>query len=103
MPKRETRICAWVPLPTPGAPRRRIGPGKNTDSAGAGMRAAEFEVNVSCLPTSAPTNATALGREAVIMAHDELRFYLLDGVHGYANHDQKRGAAEVKGETKPVG
>jgi hypothetical protein len=27
---------AWVPLPTPGAPRRRTGPGRKSKSAGAG-------------------------------------------------------------------
>ncbi len=30
------------------------------------------------------------------MAHDELRFDLLDGVHGHTHDDQQRGAAEVE-------
>src|ERR1035441_10705879 len=59
--------------------------------------------STSCLPTSSATNAAALGREAVIVAHDELRFNLLYCVHSDTNHDQQRGAAEVEGEAETVG
>ena len=30
------------------------------------------------------------------MAHDQLRFNLVDGIHGHADHDQKRCSAEIK-------
>src|SRR5579864_7668933 len=30
------------------------------------------------------------------MAHDQLRFDLVDSVHGHANHDQQRCSAEVE-------
>src|ERR1700739_4730474 len=98
MPKLETRSCAWVPLPLPGAPKRRTGPGRKERSAGAVAVDSDmgFVFNVSCLPTSSPANAAALGREAVIVAHNELRFNLLHRVHGDADHDQQRGAAEVE-------
>src|ERR1017187_8529635 len=103
MPKLETRSCAWVPLPLPGAPKRRTGPGRKERSAGAVDSDVQFEFNVSCLPTSSPTNTAALGREAVIVAHNELRFDLLNSVHGYADYDQQRGAPEVEVNAESVG
>ena len=35
------------------------------------------------------------------MAHDELRLHLGDRVHGHADDDQERGAAEVETEAEP--
>ena len=32
------------------------------------------------------------------MAHDQLRFDLVDGVHGHANHNQQRCSAEIEGD-----
>src|ERR1035437_6691936 len=49
-----------------------------------------------CLPNSSATNAAALGRETVVVAHNELRFDLLYRVHGYADDDQERGPSEVE-------
>ena len=37
------------------------------------------------------------------MAHDELRLYLVNGVHGDADHDQQRGTAEVEADVEAVG
>jgi len=54
-------------------------------------------------PTSCVvTNAAALGREAIVMAHDELRFHLLHGVHSYADNDQQAGAAKIEVEAEPL-
>src|ERR1700754_396949 len=95
---------AWVPLPTPGAPRRRTGPGTKFSFAGAGERLAEFIVNgIVSLPALAATDAAALGSEAVVVTHDELCFDLLDCVHGDTEDDQQRGAAEVEVDAEAVG
>ncbi len=48
------------------------------------------------LPAAATLDAAALGGEAVVVAHDELGFDLVDGVHGYAYDDEEAGAAEVE-------
>src|SRR5437588_5072667 len=60
-------------------------------------------VQLSCLPTPASTDAAALRREAFIVTHDELRFDLLHGIHGDADDDQQRGAAEVEVDAETVG
>src|SRR5438132_10639807 len=45
---------------------------------------------------SAPAQAAARPEEAFVVAHDELRLDLLRGVHGDADEDEQRGAAEVE-------
>src|SRR5271156_4492284 len=98
------RALAWVPFPTPGAPRSSTGPGRKSPSAGAVEWIAESVVNgIVSLPTLAATDATTLGSEAVVVAHDELRFDLLDRVHGDADDDEQRGAAEVEVDAEAVG
>ena len=53
--------------------------------------------------TSAATSAdTARTRgEAFVVAHDQLRFDLVDGVHRHADHDQQRSAAKEEA-SRPV-
>src|SRR3984885_15800618 len=98
------RALAWVPFPTPGAPRRSTGPGRKFPSAGAVEWIAESVVNgIVSLPPLAATDAATLGSEAVVVAHDELRFDLLDGVHGDADDDEQRGAAKVEVDAETVG
>src|ERR1700722_16162500 len=99
------RALAWVPLPTPGAPRRRTGPGRKFFSAGAVLCSETVDVvnGLSSLPALAATDAATLGREAVVVAHDELRFDLLDSVHGDADDDEQAGAAEVEVDAEAVG
>src|SRR5271163_3290558 len=100
------RALACVPLPTPGAPKRRTGPGRKSFSAGAVVEVVITVLVVKgliSLPALAATDAAALGSEAVVVAHDELRFDLLDGVHGDADDDQQRGAAEVEVDSETVG
>ena len=36
------------------------------------------------------------------MPHDQLRFDLVDGIHGHTHHDQKRGAAKVEVDPQTV-
>src|ERR1700692_2454539 len=99
------RALAWVPLPTPGAPKRRTGPGRKSMSAGAVLGSVIMLVvkGLSFLPALAATNASTLGSEAIIVAHDELRFYLLCGVHGDADDNEQRGAAEVEVDAETIG
>src|SRR5688572_14444123 len=68
--------AACVPFPAPGGPRKITrGP-----------------------VLAATTNPPALpgAAEAVVVAHDELRLHLGDGVHGHAHDDEQGGAAEVE-------
>src|SRR5258708_35708486 len=99
------RALAWVPLPTPGAPKRRTGPGRKSLSTGAVLGSVIMLVvkGLSSLPALAATNAATLGSEAVVVTHDELRFDLLRGVHGDADDDEQRGAAKVEVDAKTIG
>jgi hypothetical protein len=86
-------------LPTPGAPRRRTGPGRKSFSAGAVVEVVITVLVVkvlTSLPALAATDAATLGSEAVVVTHDELRFDLLDCVHGNADDDEERSATEVE-------
>src|SRR5258706_7894191 len=58
---------------------------------------------LSSLPALAATNAATLGSEAVVVAHDELRFDLLRGIHGDADDDEQRGAAKVEVDAETIG
>src|SRR5205809_1323330 len=52
-----------------------------------------FTLRRSLCATAA--NATAL-HESVVVAHDQLRFDLLNRIHRNTNHDQQRSATEVE-------
>src|SRR6202012_5211642 len=54
------------------------------------------------LPGAATADAPGLRREAIVVAHDEVRFNLLHGIHGDADDDQQRGSAEVEVEAEAV-
>src|SRR6202166_2079316 len=43
-----------------------------------------------------PATQPALSSEPFVIAHDQLRFQLLNGIHGHADDDQERGAAKIK-------
>src|SRR5260370_10420459 len=105
MPYSAMRALAWVPLPTPGAPKRRAGPGRKSLSAGAVLGSVIMLVvkGLSSLPALAATNAATVGSEAVVVAHDELRFDLLRGIHGDADDDEQRGAAKVEVDAETIG
>ena len=78
--------AACVPFPAPGGPRKMT-------RGRAPARALRASVGHG---SSGPCPA----REAVVVAHDELRLDLGDGVHGHAHDDQQRGAAEVEVEAQ---
>src|SRR5437868_10406734 len=82
-----------VPLPAPGAPRKITGPITALVCA---------PVSAMLLPGPAAANASALRREAFVMAHDELRFHLVRGVHRHAHDDQQRSTAEVERHAQTV-
>src|SRR5882757_703727 len=99
------RALACVPLPTPGAPKRRTGPGRKSLSAGAVSGSVIMLVvkgRIS-LPALSATDAATLGSETVVVAHDELRFDLLRGIHGNADDNEQRRAAKVEVDAKTVG
>src|SRR5208283_2278640 len=52
---------------------------------------------------SASSNTSTARGESLVMAHDELRLYLVDRVHGHADHDQQRGTAKVKVHVQTAG
>ena len=54
------------------------------------------------LPAPPAARASALRRKAVVVPHDELRLDLLDRIHGDADHDQQRGAAEIEVDTQAI-
>src|SRR5665213_950756 len=59
--------------------------------------------SLALLPAAASLDASRLRREAVVVAHDELRFDLIDRVHRDADNDQQRRSAEVEVEAETVG
>src|ERR1022692_926697 len=46
--------------------------------------------------TPASSDSSTLGREALVVSHDQLRFHLIDRVHRHANHNQQRRASEIE-------
>src|SRR6185295_18996235 len=83
-----TSRAACVPLPARGGPRKmtRTRRGMARD---CGLAAA----------TDAPPLARS--REPVVVAHDELRLNLGHRVHGHADDDEQRGAAEIEVQAQP--
>src|SRR5438552_5683231 len=80
------RRAAWVPFPAPGGPRKMI----RAPIAGSGL-------GLAPATNPSPLAGTA---EALVVAHDELRLHLGDGVHGHADDDEERGSAEIEVETE---
>src|SRR6201999_904198 len=118
MPNSAIKSCACVPLPTPGAPSRRTGPGRKLLALARGFDIVKdsrklenqtpesftkFTATVKTharasdvgtdeyveLPAAAAANMSRLRRKAVIVTHDELRFHLLHRIHRHANDDQQ--------------
>src|SRR5580704_4752701 len=58
----------------------------------------------SARPTSgiAPAPQLTFLDKAFVIAHDELRFDLLHGIHRHAHDNQKRGTAEIKRNVQPL-
>src|SRR5664279_3575158 len=51
---------------------------------------------------AAATNTAGTRREALVMAHNQLRFNLVDGVHRHADDNQQGGTTEEKVHTQAV-
>ena len=51
---------------------------------------------------AAAANPARTRRKAFVVAHDQLRFNLVDGIHRHADHDQQRRAAEVEVDPQTV-
>src|ERR1017187_6220743 len=81
------RRLACVPFPEPGEPNKTT--------------ACVMESCVASECAAAPANPPCPGRKALVMAHDQLRFNLVDGIHGHAHHDQQGSAAKVKVHVQP--
>src|SRR5580658_5461405 len=80
---------ACVPFPAPGGPRKitaRL-------SSSAGRFSGTTGLVAIVLPSTAQP---ALPSKTFVIPHHQLRFELLDRIHGHADDDQERGAAEVK-------
>src|SRR5688500_10786573 len=74
IPCSRAKRSACVPFPAPGGPS-----------------ITRFKATLA-----APSPDPRLLHEPVVMPHDQLRLDLIDGVHGHADHDQERRAAEVE-------
>src|SRR5260221_14516435 len=103
----------WVPLPAPGGPSSTTGPTLREVSCAIGLAKASrpqtprrpsttAEVQqppynkIRLLPRTAAADAAAAWREAIVMAHDQLRLDLRDRIHGHTDDNQQRRSAEVK-------
>src|SRR5213592_3170148 len=84
--RRSARILPWVPLPDPGAPRRRTNNGSAPEPHAA-------------VPASAP----AAPHESVVVPQQQMLLHLLDRVEGHAHHDQQGRAAEAERHVEDVG
>src|SRR5437870_8975245 len=83
-PSRSASSFPWVPLPEPGAPKRRM----NTATLHVPLPAAEL-------------HAPFL-HEPVVMAQQQVLLHLLHGIERDADHDQQRGAAEPERHVENV-
>src|ERR1019366_1058672 len=54
------------------------------------------------LPGFPSADTTGARGKAVIVAHDQLRFDLVDGVHGHTHDDEQRSATEVEVDPQTV-
>src|SRR5262249_7595003 len=81
MPLAFASRSACVPLPAPGGPSI--------------TRFSDIVSKVVPPLRPSPANPRFL-HEAIVVPHDQLALDLLHGIHGHANHNQQRGAAEVE-------
>src|SRR3970040_930535 len=79
---------ACVPFPAPGGPRK------------ISARLVPCDAMTAPPQLSAATAQPALLHKTFVMAHDELRLDLLHGVHGHADDDAQRRAADIKSDAE---
>src|SRR5580700_4393855 len=80
---------ACVPFPAPGGPRKITA---RLSSSGGRFSGTTGLVAMLLTPPAQP----ALSSKSFVVPHDQLCFQLLHGVHGHADDDQQRRAAEIK-------
>src|SRR5215475_1275866 len=82
-PRHSVSIFAWVPLPDPGDPNRTMAITKSERAA-------------------PPADTPRPRREPLVVPHDQLRFHLVDRIHGDADDNQQRCAAEIEIDSEAV-
>src|SRR5215475_8252743 len=95
---RRASSFAWVPFPAPGGPRKITA----RSSFSCGRMSEVTPSSPSDYRTLAPAADPAFPCESFIVAHDQLRFQLLDGVHSDADDDQQRCATKIKVDAQAV-
>src|SRR5882672_350062 len=97
---------AWVPLPAPGGPSNTTGPTSREVSCAIKLAKSPEQGSATphkLRPVSTTPNASAARREAIIVAHDQLRLDLCYRIHGHAHHNQQRSPAKIEIPSQPVG
>src|SRR3982074_3050251 len=61
-----------------------------------------FPDNHLLLAATTAANTAGTWREALIVTHNQLRLYLIDCIHWYANYDQQRRAAEKEVSSQAI-
>src|SRR5688572_27652317 len=93
MPRRSATRAAWVPLPAPGGPMNR----SLMKAAGLARPETILERILYHLGTAEPEVRSSC-QDAFVVAHRELRLYLLHRLQRHADHDQDRHAREGDGD-----
>src|SRR5215470_17854606 len=95
---RRASSFAWVPFPAPGGPRKITA----RSSFSCGRMSEVTPSSPSDYRTLAPAADPAFPCKSFIVAHNQLRFQLLDGVHSDTDNDQQRRTAEIKVHAQTV-
>src|SRR3569833_3695456 len=95
IPSQRIRYFACVPLPEPGEPNKTMASARVRSSGprACGLISTSGKTINLAAP---PANTASAWSEALVVAHNQLGFHLVDGIHGHADHDQQRGTAEVE-------
>src|ERR1700752_3579171 len=88
-PKCLASTLACVPFPAPGGPRKITARSNCSTDLPSAVATLVF---INLPPAAQP----ALPRKTFVIPHGQLCFQLLHGVHGHANDDQQRRAAQIK-------
>src|SRR6185369_15873783 len=96
--KRRANSFAWVPFPAPGGPRKITA----RSSFSCGRMSEVTPSSPSDYRTLAPAADPAFPCKSFIVAHDQLRFQLLDRVHSDADDDQQRCTTKIEVDAQTV-
>src|SRR5215471_11891338 len=98
--KRRANSFAWVPFPAPGGPRKITA--RSSVSCGRMSEVTQSSPSDYVCRTLAPAADPAFPCKSFVIAHDQLRFQLLDGIHRDTDNDQQRCTAEIKVHAQTV-